>query len=208
MSKEYKLSNGDLTCSDGFSQLYPDRVAELQRQREIKRSHKESEPDRKQVLDREEAAKFLRISMSTLDRYTKSGLIPYIKLKGRVLFNKDSLKDWLEQKEIIPKDDSDDNIYLMLMRFASRKELRDLLQKIERSEKVSNLLDTITKQHQSEEWEKMSNPQRDEIKQMERKLWSERLYLLRAYDEFESEMSARFRRKLGIPTPEDNKDER
>ena len=39
-----------------------------------------------EVLTRSEAAERLKISVSTLDRYVRRGLVPRVKIDGRVLF--------------------------------------------------------------------------------------------------------------------------
>ena len=47
-------------------------------------------------LTRNELMELLRISPSTLTRYMKDENFPYFKFKGRVLFNKDRIEEFLK----------------------------------------------------------------------------------------------------------------
>ena len=47
-------------------------------------------------LTRNEIMEILRISPSSLTRYMKDGL-PYIKLRGRVLFSSDKIEDFMKE---------------------------------------------------------------------------------------------------------------
>lgn len=44
-----------------------------------------------EFLTREEMAKLLRITLPTLDRYTRKGLIPSIRIGYRVIYRKDDV---------------------------------------------------------------------------------------------------------------------
>ena len=52
------------------------------------------------VLTKKEAAKYLKISISTLDRLMKEKKIPYSKINGRVLFLKEDLLKWVKSKRV------------------------------------------------------------------------------------------------------------
>lgn len=52
------------------------------------------------VMNKKEAADFLRISLATLKRFMKEKKIPYSKINGRVLFLKKDLIKWVESKKI------------------------------------------------------------------------------------------------------------
>jgi len=52
------------------------------------------------VLTKKEASRYLKISISTLDRLMKTKDIPYSKINGRVLFLKKDLIQWIESKKI------------------------------------------------------------------------------------------------------------
>jgi len=55
----------------------------------------------KVLLTTKEIARFLRISTSTIDKYRKLGLIPYIKLPtGKVRFDQGEIMKWIEEKRI------------------------------------------------------------------------------------------------------------
>lgn len=46
------------------------------------------------ILTRFEAARALSISEATLDRHTKSGKIPHVRIGGRVLYPVTTLEQW------------------------------------------------------------------------------------------------------------------
>jgi excisionase family DNA binding protein len=52
------------------------------------------------ILNKKQAAQYLKISVPTLDRLMKAKKIPYVKLNGRVLFLREALLDWLKNKQI------------------------------------------------------------------------------------------------------------
>lgn len=62
---------------------------------EVVRSDK-TEPDKKDYLTRKEAARFLRISLTTLYNFTKQGRIKGYRNGGKVLYNKGDLVKYLE----------------------------------------------------------------------------------------------------------------
>ncbi len=52
------------------------------------------------IMNRKEAAKYLKISTSTLDRLVKERSIPFSKINGRVLFLKEDLIKWVKSKRV------------------------------------------------------------------------------------------------------------
>ncbi len=55
------------------------------------------------ILSKKEAAEFLRISISTLDRLMKENKIPYAKInktRRKVLFLKEDLIKWVKSKRV------------------------------------------------------------------------------------------------------------
>lgn len=55
----------------------------------------------KNVLNFEEACKFLSLSKSYLYKLTSAGLIPYYKPQGKMIyFEKDILEEWLRQNPV------------------------------------------------------------------------------------------------------------
>ncbi|MEM9347615.1 MAG: helix-turn-helix domain-containing protein [Planctomycetota bacterium] len=51
------------------------------------------------LIDRQAAAKYLGISLATLDRHIRDKAIPSAKLRGRRMFNTETLKRWIRQQE-------------------------------------------------------------------------------------------------------------
>jgi excisionase family DNA binding protein len=52
------------------------------------------------IMNRKEAARYLKVSTSTLDRLVKDRKIPFSKINGRILFLKKDLLKWVESKRI------------------------------------------------------------------------------------------------------------
>lgn len=102
-----ELSNITPIASQGFIMIYPERWKEVEKQKRLRRRQREPELEGKEILDREEASRFLNISVSTLDRHVKAGTIPVVRLGGRVVFRKISLQDWLSNMEVHPEDNKD-----------------------------------------------------------------------------------------------------
>lgn len=52
------------------------------------------------ILTKKEVAKYLKISIATINRLMKEKKIPYSKINGRVLFLKKRLIQWIESKKV------------------------------------------------------------------------------------------------------------
>jgi len=57
--------------------------------------------DFREVLNKKDAAKFLSVSESFLNKLVAEKGVPYIKLKGRILFLRKDLLEWLEGKRVV-----------------------------------------------------------------------------------------------------------
>jgi len=55
------------------------------------------------LLSRKQAAQYLHISISSVDRLLREGSIPSVKIGGRVFFSEESLDRWLGALESQPK---------------------------------------------------------------------------------------------------------
>ena len=55
------------------------------------------------ILTREGVSKLLGISITSVDRYVRDGLIPHKRLKGRVLFNERDVRSFLFNDAALPK---------------------------------------------------------------------------------------------------------
>jgi len=51
------------------------------------------------LLTKREAAEFLRLSVSSLDKLRDSGAIPFVKLGKKVFFKKAALIDYVERQQ-------------------------------------------------------------------------------------------------------------
>ena len=55
----------------------------------------------KEVFNRNEAARFLGVSVSYIERLMREKRIPYSKINGRVFFLKKDLIKWIEKKRVV-----------------------------------------------------------------------------------------------------------
>ena len=65
------------------------------------RSHKKNvaqATDYPEVMSREEVARFLGLSIKTVETHTKNGLIPHKRLGSRFLYSKTKIMQWLESE--------------------------------------------------------------------------------------------------------------
>ena len=59
----------------------------------------------KEVFSRKEAARFLSVSISFLEKLMREKKIPYSKINGKVLFMREDLIEWLKQNRVVsPRD--------------------------------------------------------------------------------------------------------
>ena len=61
------------------------------------------EEKKSRILTREGVSKLLGISIASVDRYVKEGLIPHKRLKGRVLFSERDVRRFLFNDAALPK---------------------------------------------------------------------------------------------------------
>ena len=61
------------------------------------------EEKKSRILTREGVSKLLGISVASVDRYVRDGLIPHKRLKGRVLFNERDVRRFLFNDTALPK---------------------------------------------------------------------------------------------------------
>jgi excisionase family DNA binding protein len=53
-----------------------------------------------EILTKKEAAKYIKISVATIDRLMASRAIPFSKINGRVLFIRELLFKWVKSKSV------------------------------------------------------------------------------------------------------------
>jgi len=182
--------------STGYSVIYPDRMAEVEKRK--KRLHDSKEFEEDKILNREEAAEFLNLSISTLDRLVKTNSVPYARVGNRVLFSKFRLQDWMQSKEVLPVDYSERCYRPELM--ASREEIEEISQKAKHMSELANTASMIIKKKEDKEywWQTLNKKQRAEIEQLEKTIWRELEVLSREINEIEQKQIQRFKEKLGI----------
>ena len=76
---------------------YPNRRKQLEEKQAAKRPRLEDK-----ILSRQEAAEYLGISLSSIDRLIRDQRIPFYKVLNRTLFSQKRLAEWKILKETIP----------------------------------------------------------------------------------------------------------
>lgn len=61
----------------------------------------------KKLITIDEAVNLLRISKPTLYRFTSGKKIPFYKIGNHVVFDEDTLNNWLKGKAVIPEGEPD-----------------------------------------------------------------------------------------------------
>lgn len=183
--------SSDPNHSVSFVEEYPDRQAEVERQR----ARRNPEPEDK-ILSREEAAEFLNISVSGLDRHVRSEAIPFVRLGGRVLFRKSSLERYLREKEILP--DGFES-HFSPEQVASIREQTEAMQ---RSARIIDLSKIIRKSAQIQlnkrRWQAMSEAEKAEVESLVTTAGNELQALYMDEDILKQKQLDRLRAKLGI----------
>ena len=73
-----------------------------------------------QIYDKKAAAKFLCISIETLDRHRKNGKLPYHKIGDRIVFTETDLTEFLKKCENSATDDPSDREKLEIVKAGKR----------------------------------------------------------------------------------------
>jgi len=60
----------------------------------------------KEVFDKKDAARFLSISVSFLEKLMREKKIPYSKINSKVVFLKEDLINWLKSKRVVDPNDT------------------------------------------------------------------------------------------------------
>ena len=113
------------------------------------------EEKKSRILTREGVAKLLGISIASVDRYVKEGLIPHKRLKGRVLFSERDVRRFLFNDAALPKTAEErlDKILKSKMvqvekyrktakRYLGLKKILSLMDKLEKLEKQPKSLES------------------------------------------------------------------
>lgn len=193
---EYPLSSDPRDCK-GFTQVYSGRVREIETQKALRNP----EPT-EQLLSREEASRFLKISLSSLHRHVKKGKLPHVRIGARILFLKSSLEQHLRDKQILPDDFIPNYSPETLMTLGEVKELE---RKSKRMVEVSRLLQRLTKQEMDGDVDEMDTEQKKEFDKVKKAVLDEFHFLDSDLNKLEEIQMKRFRQKHGIPEPQGDK---
>lgn len=182
---DYKLSSNPNNCT-GYTQLYPQRIKELERQR----ASRNPEPKDK-VLTRKQASELLQVSMSTLDRFVKARSIPFTKVGGRVYFSLFKLREWLLSKEEVPETWNEQSFRAELIDKGER------IRSIEISNRIVELNEIVQKLYKVY-GEGLEAEENAEQKKIFNTAFEEVMFLSNERDEIQEKGKQRLKEFLGI----------
>lgn len=190
MSNEYELASGNPRDSRGFEVVYPDRIKAL----EESRASRNPEPVDK-VLSREQAAKYLGVSLSTVDRLIAKEEIPYYKVGSRTLFLRSELDIFIADRKKVPEGWEDEQFRQRLIR---KQESQRLYAISKRAGELAAILGEITKAEKE--------GRGDEVRHLSQTVDAEIRALLNEEEAIKQEQIKRLRDKSGLQM--DNEDAR
>jgi len=103
------------------------------------------EEKKSRILTREGVAKLLGISVASVDRYVRDGLIPHKRLKGRVLFNERDVRRFLFNDSALPKAAKEQLDFILKKKVVQVEKYRKTAQRYLGLKKVLSLMDRLEK---------------------------------------------------------------
>jgi DNA-binding transcriptional MerR regulator len=103
------------------------------------------EEKKSRILTREGVAKLLGISIASVDRYVRDGLIPHKRLKGRVLFNERDVRRFLFNDSALPKAAKEQLDFILKKKVVQVEKYRKTAQRYLGLKKVLSLMDKLEK---------------------------------------------------------------
>jgi len=104
----------------------------------------DNEDERKvRILTREGVAKLLGISIASVDRYVRDGLIPFKKIKGRILFNERDVRRFLFNDAALPKAAKEQLDFILKAKVKQVDEYRRTAKRYLGLRKILSLMDKL-----------------------------------------------------------------
>jgi predicted DNA-binding transcriptional regulator AlpA len=124
------------------------------------------EEKKSRILTREGVAKLLGISIASVDRYVRDGLIPHKRLKGRVLFSERDVRRFLFNDAALPKTAEERLDKILKSKMVQVEKYRKTAQRylgLKRILKLFNKLEKLEKQPKSLESRQAKSLIEDEL---------------------------------------------
>ena len=101
------------------------------------------EKKKSKILTREGVSKLLGISIASVDRYVRDGLIPHKRLKGRILFNEADVRRFLFNDAALPKTAQQQLDFILKAKVKQVDEYRKVTQRYLGLRKILSLMDKL-----------------------------------------------------------------
>jgi len=146
------------------------------------------------ILTREGVSKLLGISIASVDRYVRDGLIPSKKIKGRVLFNERDVRRFLFNDSALPKAAKEQLDFILKKKVVQVEKYRKTAKRYLGLKKILSLMDKLERLDKK--------PGSPEVEQTKRRIKDELDILLEEEREAEKEE----RKKIKLVLKEIKKD--
>jgi len=117
------------------------------------------------ILTREGVSKLLGISVASVDRYVRDGLIPHKRLKGRVLFNERDVRRFLFNDAALPRAASEQLDFILKKKVVQVEKYRKTAKRYLGLKKILSLMDKLERLEKDD-----SSESRKAIKQVKTQL--------------------------------------
>ena len=95
------------------------------------------------ILTREGVSKLLGISIASVDRYVRDGLIPHKRLKGRILFNEADVRRFLFNDKALPRAASEQLDFILKKKVVQVEKYRKTAKRYLGLKKILSLMDKL-----------------------------------------------------------------
>lgn len=103
------------------------------------------EEKKSRILTREGVSKLLGISVASVDRYVRDGLIPFKKIKGRILFNEAAVRKFLFNDAALPRAAKEQLDFILKAKVKKVDEYRKTAKRYLGLKKILSLMDKLEK---------------------------------------------------------------
>jgi len=103
------------------------------------------EEKKSRILTREGVSKLLGISIASVDRYVRDGLIPHKRLKGRILFNEADVRRFLFNDAALPRAAKEQLDFILKKKVVQVEKYRKTAQRYLGLKKILSLMDRLEK---------------------------------------------------------------
>lgn len=103
------------------------------------------EEKKSRILTREGVSKLLGVSVASVDRYVRDGLIPHKRLKGRVLFSEADVRRFLFDSEALPRAAKEQLDFILKKKVVQVEKYRKTAKRYLGLKKILSLMDKLEK---------------------------------------------------------------